>query len=121
MKEMKTENDQLKEENHSLYDNILLLQQKITDELGVQMEQKPIVEQKKTISLKNISIVDDKKKVSQGQGGGIILKSVSGLMGQNKDSKLSDADKKFAQEALEEQQLLESMEQTNKIAQELMK
>jgi len=38
MKEMKTENDCLKEENHGLYDNILLLQQKITDELGVQME-----------------------------------------------------------------------------------
>ena len=64
---------------------------------------------------------DEKKKVSQGQGGGTILKSVSGLMGSNKDNKLSDADKKFAQEALEEQQLLESMEQTNKIAQELMK
>jgi hypothetical protein len=66
-------NEELKSENNKLYENILILQQKITDELGAQLsssERKketvpgPVFEKQKTLSLKDVSLVSDKEKKS---------------------------------------------------------
>lgn len=67
-------NDELTTENAKLQDNILMLSQKITDELGAQLSpqqnfEAPSLERSKAVSLKDASIVSDLKK-TQGQGGG---------------------------------------------------
>ena len=120
VKEYLESNDELKAENAKLYDNILMLQQKITDELGAQMEKNnnPFTsdadqgEPKKSNSLKDVSLIADIKK-TQGQGGGKIKKSLAMAANMNEDEL-----KLFEEQ--EEDELREQMEASNKIAMALV-
>lgn len=121
LKEYKERNDELKAENAKLYDNILILQQKITDELGAQMQNdNPFLngesqsESRKPMSLKDVSLVPDMKK-TQGQGGGKTKKNADAKAGIN----MTDEELRL-QEAQEEDELREQMEASNKIAMALV-
>ena len=70
-------NSELFDENHKLHDNVIMMHQKISDEL---MEEKKTVEKKSTVPLSrmsltgnNVSLLDEPKDEGppkkQGQGG----------------------------------------------------
>ena len=131
LKESEAQNEELKCENAKLYDNILILQQKITDELGAQMQNESPIKAtaddmqadlssdtpQRALSLKDVSLVSDIKK-TQGQGGGLAKKKADGAS-KASASKLTEEELRL-QEAKEEDELREQMEASNKIAQALV-